>query len=103
MKTSYEVFKSSLTQLERLQEFKYPLTKAYQTVVFNYGVLDVSEGDECEFYFLMGDKKIEEKLDSELKSITDFETELEITALKFAKLLAAKEEQLKVNLKNWKQ
>jgi len=86
MKKPYNEFKSALNNLERLQRFKKPLTDFFDKFVY----CNAEETDEsvCEFYLLQDSEEEFEFLN----------LELELTALKLARLLELKENQLKDSL-----
>lgn len=89
MKKPYNEFKSALNNLERLQNFKRPLTDFFDFFVY----CNVHTRDEslCEYYLLSQEFTGEE-------NFKDLDIEIEETALKLAKLLELKEEQLKDSL-----
>lgn len=87
MKPDYNTFKSSLMHLERLQEFKIPFTRFWESVICSYGALDVADDSMCEF-FLCGENE---------KDYKNIDIELEKTAAKLARLLYLKEQEYKTN------
>jgi len=103
-KISYDLFKSSLTALERLQQFKIPFFRFYEEFLFSFGEMDKSDDSNCEFY-LLGDQifNTEEtaRFDKELVAIKNLDLEIEFTTVKLAKLLALKETEFKNNLELW--
>jgi len=97
MKTTYNTFKSSLIQLERLQEFKVPFIKLFENFIYSYGASATTDESMCEFYLIDG----EEIAEDYLETVEDVDKELCIIASKFAKLLEAKEQRLKENCNNF--
>lgn len=75
-------FKSALMQLEKLQEFKKPLTKFFDQVIYSN---EESHEALCEFYILQSSSE-------EYKNI---DLEIETVAHKLARLLELKENELK--------
>ncbi len=80
---NYNKIRSENNELQRLQEFKQPFTKFVDQFIYK-GTEETHE-DLCEFFLLQDSKE-------EFKNI---DKELEKTALKLARLLELKENQLK--------
>lgn len=87
-KIDYNTFKSSLNHLARLQEFKLPLTKLWETYIMSDGLTDITDESMCEF-FLIGDDETDYE---------DVDNQLEETTAKLARLLYLKEVEYKKNL-----
>jgi len=97
MPVSYQCFKGSLTALERLQQFKVPFFKFYEEFLFSFGEMDKSDESMCEFFLISDNAEVT----AYLETVENVDEEIEITAIKLAKLLALKETELKNNLKLW--
>lgn len=82
----YQDFKQNLNLLEKLQKFKKPLTDLIDNIIYSNNFESVIEP---EFYLLHESKEEFENLDEEL----------EITALKLARLLELKENEAKDYIK----
>lgn len=102
MKIDYDTFKYSLTNLEKLEEFKSPFTKFYQQFVFKYSSIDFTYEDNPEFYILDFAEK-EGEIENYTEKIKNIDEEIKIVSMKLTKLLTIKEQQLKQNLEEWKQ
>lgn len=86
MNLTNQELKATLNNLERLQNFKRPLTEFFNKIVY-YEPFDTDESN-CEFYLLQDSKEEFEFID----------LEIETAALKLARLLELKEKQLKNSL-----
>jgi len=79
---NYNLIRAENNELQKLQKFKKPFTDFVNTIVYSG---EETDEDMCEFFLLQDSEKEFEKLD----------IEIEKTALKLARLLELKEQELK--------